>query len=163
MEKFWTRLGLPKLDIIMFVLNILLQVSGNIHYVLSCSYRIFICHLPFYLSMTEFGVVMYYIILCVAILSDCMGLNLASYSSYYTFHFIGKKNNFEKHPDCVPFVFPNKQRAKRVVTPSRSIHRIRRNSIDTQENVKCKSKPKKTLISNKESRTQRIGHAAYYI
>ena len=30
MEKFWTRLGLPKHDIIMFVLNILVQVSGNI-------------------------------------------------------------------------------------------------------------------------------------
>ena len=57
---------------------------------------------------------MYY---SVATLSDCMGSNLASYSSY-TFYFIGTKNNFEKHPDYAPSVFPNKQRAKRVVTPS---------------------------------------------
>ena len=57
---------------------------------------------------------MYY---SVAILSDCMGSNLASYSSY-TFYFIGTKNNFEKHPDYALSVFPNKQRAKRVVTPS---------------------------------------------
>ena len=30
MEKFWTTLGLPKHGIIVFVLNILLQVSGNV-------------------------------------------------------------------------------------------------------------------------------------
>ena len=100
----------------------------------------------------RFGVVMYY---SVAILSDCMGSNLASYSSY-TFYFIGTKNNFEKHPDYAPSVFPNKQRAKRVVTPSWSIRSIRRNSREIQENGKCKSKAKSTLISNKETRTEEL-------
>ena len=123
------------------------------HHVLSCSYHIFICYLPFYLFVTEVwsGNVYY----SVAILSDCMGSNLAI-GSYCTLCFIGKKNNFEKHPDYVPSVFPNKQRTKRVVTPSRSIRSIRRNSKNIQENGKCKSKAKRTLISNKESRTQEL-------
>ena len=101
----------------------------------------------------RFGVVMYY---SVAILSDCMGSNLASCGSYYTFYFVEKKKNFEKHPDYVPSVFPNNQRAKRVVTPSWSIRSIRRNSREIQENGKCKTKAKSTLISNKETRTEEL-------
>ena len=68
----------------------------------------------------------------------------------------GKKHNFEKHPDYVPSVFPNKQQAKTVVTPSRSIRSIRRNSADIQQNEKYKGKAKRTLISNKESKTQEL-------
>ena len=81
---------------------------------------VFICYLP----LERFEEVMHY---SVAILSDCMGSNLAIYSSYYTFYFIGVKNNFKKPPDYIPSVFPNKQGAKRVVTPSQSICSIRRN------------------------------------
>ena len=114
MEKFWTRLGLPNHNLIMFVLNILLQVIYYYviyHYVLSCSYHIIVICL-FICLWQRFGVVIYY---SVAILSDCRS---KSCYSYYTFYFIGKKNNFEKHPDYVPSVFRNKQQAKRVITPS---------------------------------------------
>ena len=45
---------------------------------------------------------------------------------------------------------------ERVVTPSQSIRSIRKNSVDIQQNGKCKSKTKRTLISNKESRTQEL-------
>ena len=98
----------------------------------------------------RFALVIYY---SVAILSDC---RFKSCYRYSTFCFIGKKNNFEKHPDYVPSVFRNKQQEKRVVTPSRSIRSIRRSSIDIQQNGKYKSKAKRTLISNKESRTQEL-------
>ena len=46
--------------------------------------------------------------------------------------------------------------AKRVVMASQSIHSIRKNSIDIQQNGKHKSKAKRTLISNKESWTQEL-------
>ena len=121
------------------------------HYVLSCSYRIFICYPPFYLSMTKIwrGNVLF----C----SYTVWLHgFKSCYSYNNFYFIGNQNNFEKHPDYVPSVFPNKQQAKRVITPSRSVHSIRRSSIDIQLNGKYKSKAKRTLVSNKESRTQEL-------
>ena len=118
---------------------------------LSCSYRIFICYPPFYLSVTKIwrGNVLF----C----SYTVWLHgFKSCYSYNNFYFIGNQNNFEKHPDYVPSVFPNKQQAKRVITPSRSVHTIRRSSIDIQLNGKYKGKAKRTLVSNKESRTQEL-------
>ena len=122
------------------------------HDVLYCSYRIFICFLPFYFSVTEAW--------CGNVLFCSYNVWLYGFKScysYYTFYFIGKNNNFEKHPDYVCSVFPNKQQAKRVVTPSRIIRSIRRNYIDVKQNGKYKSKAKRTLISHKESRTQELG------
>ena len=72
------------------------------------------------------------------------------------FYSIGKKNNFEKQPDYNATVFSNKQQAKRVVTLSKSILSIKRNSTDIQQNDIYKGKAKRILISNKESKTQEL-------